>query len=65
MSARPSTSCPDSASGATYCSVPTKKPVRVSRSSGGRSASRAIPKSRSFTLSVSGWYMMFSGLRSR
>src|SRR5205823_1291174 len=31
MSARPSTSSPDRASGATYLSVPTKNPVRVSR----------------------------------
>src|SRR5437867_669987 len=49
MSARPSTSAPDSASGATYCNVPTKNPVRVSRSSGGSSASRAIPKSSRLT----------------
>src|SRR6266702_2113220 len=31
MSARPSTSSPDRASGATYLRVPTKKPVRVMR----------------------------------
>src|SRR5258707_255189 len=65
MSARPSTSSPDSASGATYCGVPTKKPVRVSRSSGGSSASRAMPKSSSFTRRATGSYMMFSGFRSR
>src|SRR6184192_2528123 len=52
MSARPSTSSPDRASGATYWSVPTKNPVRVSRSSAGSSASRAIPKSSSLTRSV-------------
>src|SRR5439155_2504 len=52
MSARPPTSSPDRTSGATYWSVPTKNPVRVSRSSAGSSASRAIPKSSSLTRSV-------------
>src|SRR6266571_4029779 len=47
MSARPSTSSPDSASGATYLSVPTKKPVRVRRSSAGRSADQIAHLRRS------------------
>src|SRR5256885_2972594 len=54
MSARPSTSSPDRASGATYLSVPTKNPVRVRRSSGGSSASRAMPKSSSLARWESG-----------
>src|SRR5919199_1165005 len=59
------TSWPESASGATYMSVPTKNPARVSRSSGVRSACAAIPKSSSFTCRVAGSYMTLSGLRSR
>jgi hypothetical protein len=45
--------------------VPTKKPARVSRSSGFASESRAIPKSSSLAVWVAGSYMMLAGLRSR
>ena len=47
--ARFRSSSPDRASGATYMSVPTKNPARVSRWSGAASVSAAIPKSSSFT----------------
>ena len=65
VSAFSPTSSPDRASGATYCSVPTKNPVRVSRSEDGSWASRAMPKSSSFAVRVEGLYTTFSGLRSR
>jgi hypothetical protein len=56
---------PESASGATYISVPTKKPARVSRSSAFWSAAAAMPKSSSFTSPLAGSYITFSGFRSR
>src|SRR2546426_567525 len=43
MSARPSTSSPDRASGATYLSVPTKNPVRVGGGAAGVCAPGAVP----------------------
>ncbi len=59
------TSSPESASGATYMSVPTKKPARVSRSAGEMSVSVAMPKSRSLICRVAGSYITFSGFKSR
>lgn len=59
------TSSPDRASGATYISVPTKYPARVSRSSWRVSVAAAIPKSRSFVAPETGSYIALSGFRSR